>query len=355
MSIKGAGILIIENYKNNLVVTLFGNQGKEYSDLGGVMDPGETPIKAACREAREESANLIKIEPDELKNIGNSVTISAYKAYIVYIKNLSIQAYQQNVKKVFQDCNKRVWKENNSMTRIPLDRMIDTVIKNNKQVRDINNNKIKIRGRTIKIIEKAIDILDNIHTQIPHYLHQNVTLDSRMQCLIGTYTYTLKPQDPKTKKALPQKRDHRYAIYVVPNLKDKDKALHKCNQQWGGIHITLVGFSANHPPIKPNLKYLSNVGKTKWRIRGDTIRIRNNAIFFDSNTLDKIAIYLTKNTFQKVKGKRYSGTDWHITMDCAITENMLEILKKVSWTLCVVRDNNNGTYTWMDKYRINKL
>lgn len=353
--IKGAGILIIENYKNNLVVTLFGNKGKEYSDLGGTVDPNENYVVTACREAREESANLIKIEPNELKKIGIPITFMSYKVYIVYVKNLNMKAYQQNVKKIFQECNKRVWKENNDMVRIPLNKMLDAIKKNKKEVNDIDNKKIQIRGRTIKIIEKANKILRNMDKQIPHLLHQNVTLDNKMQCLIGTYTYTLKKQNPKTQKSTPQKSIHPYAIYLVPHLKGKEKELHKCNQEKGGIHIELVGFSKNHPPIKPNLEYLSKIGKDQWKINGESIRIKNNAIYFDSNTLDKIASYLTQNTFQKVKGERFSKVDWHISMNCAITEKMLKIIKNTTWSLCIVRENDNKTYTWIDKYRVNKL
>jgi hypothetical protein len=60
-NITGAGILVVEFYKNTNCYVLFRSpHSKEYNDPGGLIDPGETPQESACRECREETANLLK-------------------------------------------------------------------------------------------------------------------------------------------------------------------------------------------------------------------------------------------------------------------------------------------------------
>jgi hypothetical protein len=354
MSVKGAGIFVIENYKNNLVAVLFGKHNEEYSDLGGVLDPGEKAAFTACREAREESANLIKIEPNELKQIAIPINHLSYRSYVIYVTNLNETDYQHNIKKILKDCKQHAWKENDSMTRILLDDLLETVIEGFDTVHDINDRKINIRARTIAIVKTGMAIFKSLYSKIPHKLYQNVTLDSKMNCLIGTYTYTLSPNIPKTTQALPLKRSHRYAIYVVPNLKGEHINFNKCNEL-GGLHVTLVGFSADHPQIKQNLEYLSQSGNNVWKINKKTMRIDNNALYFDSETLNKAAKYLARNSFQKVKGKKFSGIDWHLTINCPITENIINVLKKVSWSFVAVRENIDQTYTLFEKYIVKEF
>ena len=53
-------------------------------------------------------------------------------------------------------------------------------------------------------------------------------------------------------------RKNRYAIYLAPNInKNSHLFLKKCNKIWGGMHITIVGFHNNHPPLKANTKKAS--------------------------------------------------------------------------------------------------
>jgi hypothetical protein len=347
--LTGAGIFIVENNNNNLVAILFGNKGHEYSELGGVIDPGETPEETASREAKEESANLIQIKPHELKQISIPILHHKYMSYIIYINKISARDYYHNVKLVFGKCKPHVWKENSSMVRIDLQNLIQNSMANKNIMKDIDGNLIRVRDRTIGIVKKAINTFSNLKNPIT--LHQNVTFTSRMSCLIGTYTYTIQQNIPQIQQL--QNKTKSYAIYAVPNFKNKDKHLHNCNIKWGGLHVTLAGFSPLHPQIKPFLQMLSRVGRKIWHINTNNIRIKNNTIYFNSRTLDKVANALANNGFNKIKGKKFSGVDWHITFeDCKIPPNIMNILAFVSWSFIIVRDNNDGTYSWLEKYTI---
>jgi hypothetical protein len=356
---NGAGIFIVENYKNNLVAVLFGMQSAhgitEYNEPGGSIDFGEKTEETACRETREETANLIKILPHELLNISTPIIIHKYISYVIYVNKLITKDYYHNVNLIFNECKQHHWKENNSMVRVNLNSLINNAINNINIINDINGNKISVRDRTIEIAKKFNDgILAKLN--LPISLNKNITLNSKMLCLIGTNTYTIQQHIPQRQIAIPQKQKYKYAIYVVPNLKGKDKILHQCNKIWSGLHITLVGFSANHPPIEQNLKILSQRGIKSWKIDTSTISITNNTVYIRSKTLNKFAKSLTKNSFQNVKGKRFSGNPWHITFNnCIIPINIANVLKKVSWSFVIVRDNNDETYTWIKKYKIHRI
>ena len=125
--LTGAGILILESYNSNVVVTLFGMNNTNYSDLGGHIDHGETPQNAAYREGREESENLINIKPHELLQYGIPIRLKQYLCYILYVTNLSSKDYMYNVNIIHNRCHENhtdVWKESNSMVRIPLNNII---------------------------------------------------------------------------------------------------------------------------------------------------------------------------------------------------------------------------------------
>ena len=74
----GAGILIMELYKSNPVIILFGFNKTNFSDPGGLLNIGETPEMGACRECREETANLINIQPNELLQFGIPIVSCAW-------------------------------------------------------------------------------------------------------------------------------------------------------------------------------------------------------------------------------------------------------------------------------------
>lgn len=179
---KSAGVLLLELYKENNVITLFGKNNK-FSDLSGYIDEGESPIQAAYREAREESANLIYIEPKYIKKMGYVVNGTNHKTFIIYVKGLRQKHYYNNINRV-KHCNSKSWKETNEMTRIPLYNFY------NDKIYDINNRLVKIRESTLKTIKNNLKLLQNVVLKTkPYKLINYICKQSRMSCLIGTNTY----------------------------------------------------------------------------------------------------------------------------------------------------------------------
>ena len=149
---------------------------------------------------------------------------------------------------------------------------------------------------------------------------------------------------------------NRYAIYLAPNLNKKsDEFLKNCNPLWGGLHVTLVGFHNNHPPLKSNVRkastqiYKLNKNKKKhkmpWKINPKHIRIKKNKIYFKSKSLDKLSSWFRTKGFYNVK------SDWHITVeDCKIPNNIKDLLKDLTWSLVIVELGNK--INWKDKFML---
>jgi len=334
--IGGSGILIVENYNNKPYLLLFSGKSNDYDEPGGVLDEGEKSEETACRETREETCNIINIKPDELKMMVTpqyQVYIKTYLAYILYIENINIKDFEHNVKKVFKNCKDRHWKEKYKITRVPINNILQSIESNINLVYDIDHKAIMVRERTLAIVKKALKILTNINLSCPITLTRNITQNSKMRCLIGTYTYTLHKYEPITKQSTPQiakPRIHEFGIYAIPNNTKLD------------LYITIIGFSNKHPPLKINLDYISNLSNIPWKIDLTKINIKNNRLYFQSRTLDKIANILANNNFQKIKGKKFSNTDWNI-------------LKNMLWSLVIVKKEKNGNITFGEKYLLNKI
>ena len=358
--LTGAGILILELYKSNIVVTLFGMNATNYSDLGGHIDPGETPQDAAYREGREESENIINIKPHELLQYGIPIIFKQYLCYILYVKNLSFQDYAHNVNIIHSGCQGRhsnVWKESNSMTRIPLNNIITSAQNSLNYAYDVTGGMVYIRGRTMGIIKTSINTLLGIANTQPLQLYKHLVTTSRMSCLIGTYTCTLSPSSYYNIQNIQQNPQQisniEYAIYTVPNLTvSSDKFLRKCNKTWGGMHITLTGYHPNQPSPKKFLKHISSIGKKPWKINIKTIKIKHNKIYIKSKTLDNITDFLFNHNFQKVKGPKHTNTKWHITSECKIPTNINQLLLNQTWSLVLV-SRQNGVIQWLDRYPLN--
>jgi hypothetical protein len=191
--LTGSGIFIIENYKNKRVVVLFGND-EEYNDLGGKIDHGESSIDSACREAREESCNLFKFKPEQIRNISVPVQHRNYMSYFIYIKNLSLKNYYHNKNIIYGNCDRNIhhyWMETNKAARIDLDVLIENSLKNNNIMYDINGNKIQVRMRVVDLMNNAIKKGVFNKLIIPKDLYPKLTIQSKMKCLIGTHTYVL--------------------------------------------------------------------------------------------------------------------------------------------------------------------
>jgi hypothetical protein len=359
--ITGAGVFIIESYKGKQVITLFGKSSKSYDDPGGKIDNNETPVEAAYRECREETANLIHIKPHELLKIGMRIQLKEYVSFIIHLKNLSFMDYMANTKHIHKKCNRSgSWKETNNMIRVELTHIINSALNGKKSVYDIDGKIRKIRDRTMDIIKREHHAILKASEGNPITLTRQVVMSSRKPCLIGTITYTLKPLILKN-QIMPKKiasipiRKHKYAIYVAPDLHSKSRDFFiNCNKTWGGMHVTLTGFHKAQPPLKIFMDTISKSGKKHWTINLKKVEIKKNKIKFKSITLDKIADFLHKNKFSKVKGPKYKKSDWHITSECTIPSNILSMLKNQTWSLVLVRINNDKI-EWLERYPLKIL
>lgn len=359
----GAGILILELYKNNPVITLFGKNMTNYSDLGGKSDPGESMEETACREAREESVNLINISPHELVNYTVPIWHNNYAVYIIYVEGVYFSDYAHNVNHVQAYCDnnkQRHWKETNSMARIPLNNMLVAAQNYLDYAIDVMGNPVNVRKRTMGIVRDAMSILSNFPSFSPLKLYKHRVTSSHVPCLVGTYTYTVSPTSVYTQPQVSitsseKKNPVKYAVYLVPNLDEKSAPyLSNCDRESGGMHIEITGFDEDQPPVKKFIKYLSNEGEKEWTISINKIKIKGKTIYFESNTLDQVAKFLKKNDFQKVRGPKYSDEKWNMTSDCKVPGNIKAILKDQTWSLAVAK-KKKGNITLEDFYPLNIL
>ncbi|MCJ7636149.1 MAG: NUDIX domain-containing protein [Nitrososphaeraceae archaeon] len=357
---KGAGILIIESYKKNPVITLFGQNNMNYSDVGGKMDPGETPEVTAYREGREETANLINITPEELNYYAARIEFNGYVCYIIYINEIDFNDYAYNVNIIHSYCSykEKHWMETNSMARVPLNNILSSANQHIDYSSDINGYSIPIRGRTMGIIRTAFPIITSVVNMQPVQLHKHLVTSSRLPCLIGTYTYTITGAAVYSKSPTQfSKKDGNYAVYIAPDLnRNSHPFLLNCNPTWGGMHVTIAGFHPDNFVAKKFIKHISSQGSNEWTISVDKIRVKGKTIYFKSNTLDKVADFLNENDFHKIKGKKYAGVEWHITSECPIPSlrELKRIFKNQTWSLVLIKEKNNKI-KWLDRHPLHIL
>lgn len=157
----GAGILLVENYRNNIpVIILFRDKGnKMYNDGGGGKETTESLRETAVRELNEESFNTFKLNRDSL-NETNSVQVKSYTCYIIGLKNqIDISYYYYN-KNIIEDLElPSYWKETDAITRISISQLLkDGILNNNNnnlETNDVNGNKIIINDRSKSCIKLA--------------------------------------------------------------------------------------------------------------------------------------------------------------------------------------------------------
>lgn len=345
---KGAGILIIEKFNNTNVVLLFGKKNIQYEDTGGLIDNNDKSyVMAACRETREETANLFNLDGNIIKKIGHPIQINKYISYAIYVNKININYYYHNIEIVLNKCKYHSWKENNDVVRVDLNKLIYNAHKKISYINDIYNKTVKIRDRTLNIIKKDAIYFLNINKQKPIELNINKILQSEMNCLINTYSYTFTYNFCTNNFFLNnQQNNNKYAICIIPSFNDLLKDIHLCNVM-KKIHITLAGFSTKNFIMLNNFINISNSGFKKWTIDINHIKIKNNFVLIKSYTLDKIADILYYLKINKIKGKKYSNHDWHINFSkCSITSDILNILSKSTWKFALVKKNNNS-YEWI--------
>ena len=175
--ITGAGVLLIENYNNVPVITLFGQSGS-YSELGGHRDENESVEQTASRECREESENLIYILPEEILKNGKMVFLKTYVCFVIYVSQLDENDYNHNVRLIYSKCKEAHWKETDELIRISVDNI--KKIKND-QVTDVNGVLRKIRGRTQAVLKVGYDIINDKIKEKPLVLYRHIVRNSSLK------------------------------------------------------------------------------------------------------------------------------------------------------------------------------
>lgn len=349
----GAGILIIELYFGNPVITLFGFNGLNFSEPGGTREHGENIEDTAHREGREESANLVNLTKHELLQYSIPIYLEHYVGYAIYVENLSYEDYRHNVGIVLNHCNTPFWKETNSMTRIPVNNLIASVQSGTNYAYDTMGSTVHVANRTIALVKTGTNAILNLITHKPIPLYRHLVTNSRIPCLIGTYTYTMQSQSFYTQTV--SIGNVAYAVYVAPNLTPTSHPfLVNCDKVWGGMHVTMAGYHVRQPQPQKFLEHISNSGHQPWTISVDGITTKGKTIYFTSHTLDSISKFMHSSGFKRIKGPKYSDTKWHIKSECSIPKDIKIILKHQTWSLVLV-SKQNGAITWLNRYPLNIL
>lgn len=332
LQISGAGILIVERYNGMNCYTFFRDMKGHYNEPGGIRDGGETPQETACRECREETSNLIQLSPNILNEY---VIVDQYMAFVVYLDGLHKTDYIHNSKITRRKCAHH-WAETNDMERVPLQNINLNYLPN---VVTYEGKNIQLRGRTCKVVIEASKIIVRFLQQQPITLFRQITNLSRNQCLIGTITYTAIPLRQPLVQQYNKMSNKNFAIYVAPDIQfTKYKVLQKCNKKFGGIHITLAGFSSSHPI---NLLNQLPITTKHWTPDVNSIYTADKHIIIRSNTLDKLAEQLNLFGFKKIKGPFHKGDEWHMSLNCKNIKKVMEILLLSTWAIYVVVEKNN--------------
>jgi len=355
--INGAGVLIVEMYNDIPCYTLFRNKRGEYEEVGGSRELNEDVHVTAARECREETANLLKIYPNELMDF---VVVNQYIAFVTYVIGLHRTDYLYNLGIVNRSCG-RHWNEMVDMTRIPIQNIILGQL---PYVVTYDGQQIQLRGRTCNVIQEASKIIVHVLGNQPRPLYRQITQTSRNTCLLGTITYTtnINPiiqTNANTNQlmnnviisnqlinndVLSGLVGKKIALYAAPDLQfTKYKKIRECNSEFGGLHVTLVGFSSSH---QINMLKNLNIKQKHWAPDIHSSTISGNKIIIHSKTLDHLAEQLTNFKFKKIKGMKSYNSEWHVTANCENMKEILKILVVSSWSIYAIIKKTNK-YKWV--------
>jgi hypothetical protein len=332
---------------------------------GGRIDLGETPVITAHRELRKKTANLINIKSDILQTC-LYVHVKSYIAYIMYITNISRKYYLHNVYKI-RSCiddlrHTAAWQETSMMIRVNLYNILHSIKSGSSYIIDTDGVHRELGKRTINVVRKAELLLYNLLKTTPEYLYNKMITHSRMSCLIGTYTfyasshYDVNPLInnyvyTNVNTPITYSMSVQYAVYIIPNLYNTPLYyLKNCNNYWGGIHVTLAGYSSKYDynTIKKIIHTISHTGNNLWHV--NTLSIKNNTIYFKSKTLDYISLALNKIGFEKVRSNIY-----HISIpneyNCSLPHNIQELLAHITWSFVIVQ-RSGSVINWLDHYPV---
>ncbi len=172
----GSGILPIFILNKKPYLITFTMARGIINDAGGKKENNDSISYTACRELFEESAGLINIDEDQIKN--NSLYFDLknnnkyYRLYTVIINNIDTTYYNKNLKK-FKEFNFNPFTETHGIKLMKL----DSIIINNNQIILTSNNdyKLLLAPRLNAIIKKILKKYNNLNA-FYKYLKKNVDI-----------------------------------------------------------------------------------------------------------------------------------------------------------------------------------
>ncbi len=172
----GSGILPIFILNKKPYLITFTMARGIINDAGGKKENNDSISYTACRELFEESAGLINIDEDQIKN--NSLYFDLknnnkyYRLYTVIINNIDTTYYDKNLKK-FKEFNFNPFTETHGIKLMKL----DSIIINNNQIILTSNNdyKLLLAPRLNAIIKKILKKYNNLNA-FYKYLKKNVDI-----------------------------------------------------------------------------------------------------------------------------------------------------------------------------------
>lgn len=178
----GSGILLYEYDKQNddIIFYLFRNaRSGSYNDIGGLKDKKDASLfDTACREANEESADLIHVDKELLKENAETIRLTKYVCFVLNVKPnvISKNDYLQNLQQMKIDNRKKYWQETNDFIKVSLNELIKNDIETNKITHMFFVNDNKINSRVKVVIKKIIsrDLIDKLKTIKPVKLKRTI-------------------------------------------------------------------------------------------------------------------------------------------------------------------------------------
>jgi hypothetical protein len=169
----GGGVVLFMNHNGNPIVALFKSASDNiYQDLSGSVEYKDfngyyTLKNTAIREAAEESANLIKINPNASIFAGNSNYVrmqfrnGIFRVYAISLgSNITPQdlAYNYGFNKNLLGNHGYKWNETNDVKFFNLGEITNKyAIGHSAPCPDINGNVYNVRRRTIKCIKQLVN------------------------------------------------------------------------------------------------------------------------------------------------------------------------------------------------------
>jgi hypothetical protein len=205
--ITGAGVIIVEDYKNydnKLIPTILvvKNRASGYlSDFGGSYSKKHFDIsETAANELREESINLIDIPSDILAEqayydipvLQLVAKDTYYRVFVIKAKNISGKYFFIN-KKIIDSHpdSKNYWKETKSIHHIPIDTInFDTLLdRKTVKFKDVHNKTNKIHMRLRKVLFYGKYIINEVLKEDPLVSKDNIVIETEQDFKSGTYVF----------------------------------------------------------------------------------------------------------------------------------------------------------------------